>query len=148
MRAARLLTCMHASIGCFVPTLALPSRRAALRAAQPNVTGISSAPYYYTGPATGANLFTNTSVSVDSRLSYSQLYSLLSTPAVTQEIASGLSGGGWGGGDVGGIRWQWRGMRAPARHLVVKVLLALPWRLLSPFLLCTHPAVCLQPMAA
>ena len=55
------------------------------------MTGISSAPYYYTGPATGANLFTNTSVSVDSRLSYSQLYSLLSTPAVLQDIAHILS---------------------------------------------------------
>ena len=52
---------------------------------------LQGAPYYYTGPATGPNLFTNTSVSVDSRLTYSQLYSLLSTPTVTQDIAHILS---------------------------------------------------------
>ena len=60
---------------------------------QPNVSNPAGAPYYYTGSTTGANLYTNTSISVDTRLTYSELTDLLNTAAVAASIQSQISGG-------------------------------------------------------
>ncbi|KAL4436932.1 hypothetical protein ABPG75_004071 [Micractinium tetrahymenae] len=57
-----------------------------------NVSNPAGSPYYYGGTASGANLYTNASVSVDYRLSYDKLYSLLSTESVAQSIEASLSG--------------------------------------------------------
>lgn len=63
---------------------------------QANVANPSGSPYFYDGSATGANLFTNTSVAVDYRLTYDTLYQLLSTDSVAQSIETNtnLSGEG------------------------------------------------------
>ena len=60
---------------------------------QPNVSNPAGAPYYYTGSTAGANLYTNTSISVDTRLTYSELTDLLNTAAVAASIQSQISGG-------------------------------------------------------
>lgn len=59
---------------------------------QQNVANPTGAPYYYGGTATGANLYTNTSVSVDYRLTYDTLYTLLSSPNVSQSIQTSMAG--------------------------------------------------------
>jgi hypothetical protein len=82
---------------------------------QQNVSNVNGAPYYYPGDATGqANLYTNVTVAVDSRLDLPTLFSLLNTTAVAQDILQGISGGwvgvlgegGGGGSQVqGAARW-------------------------------------------
>lgn len=60
---------------------------------QPNVSNPAGAPYYYTGSTAGANLYTNTSIIVDTRLTYSELTDLLNTAAVAASIQSQILGG-------------------------------------------------------
>lgn len=60
---------------------------------QTNVSGVGGSPYYYSGSAPPTpNVWTNTSISVSSRLTYSTLYGYLNTPAVQQQIADALAG--------------------------------------------------------
>ena len=59
---------------------------------QANVADPTGEPYFYGGNATGANLFTNTSISVDSRVTTDTLTKYLDTGNVEQAIAADLSG--------------------------------------------------------
>ncbi len=82
------MLCLPASSAVHIAAARLPAR-----CPQANVPNITAAPYYYNGTNTSRqNLATNVSITVSSRVGgYSQLYSILNTPAVAANISANPS---------------------------------------------------------